>query len=112
MPSAAQEAGLPLITLHEAFLSFVNESKSSLPVTEMAACKTAFRLCDAMAQHYDEEIDRRNAFNAALDPFISKALWLPEITIGGEPGMSGQFELTEHCRESPECYLSRCAVRR
>jgi hypothetical protein len=87
-----EKQGLPLITLHEAFLHFVNESKKALPATEVDAFKAAFQLCDAMARHHDNEIARGVAFNKALDPFISQDLWLPEITMSGGPGMSGRLD--------------------
>ena len=45
-----------------------------------------------MARHYDNEIARTAAFNKALDDFISRDLWLPEITMSGGLGMSGRLD--------------------
>jgi hypothetical protein len=67
-------------------------SKKALPATEVDAFKAAFQLCDAMARHYDNEIARTAAFNKALDDFISRDLWLPEITMSGGLGMSGRLD--------------------
>ena len=84
--------GLPLITLHEAFLLFVNESKKPLPTTEVDALNAAFRLCTAMAEPYSSDAERRDAFNIALDPFISQERWLPEHGLGDKPGMIGRLD--------------------
>jgi hypothetical protein len=67
-------------------------SKKALPATEVDAFKAAFQLCDAMARHYDNDIARRVAFNKALDPFIPKRWWSPDITMSGGPGMSGRLD--------------------
>jgi hypothetical protein len=84
--------GLPLVTLHEASLFFVNETKKSLSTTDVNALKAAIRLCKAMANSYDSEQERRDAFNEVLDPFIPRESWLPEIVLGNEPGMTGQID--------------------
>jgi hypothetical protein len=87
-----ENQGLPLVTLHEAFLFFVNESKEPLPTTEVDALKAAVRLCTAMAKHYNSEAERRDAYNSALHPFISRESWLPEMGFGEKPGMTGRLD--------------------
>jgi hypothetical protein len=89
-PPARQ--GLPLVTLHRAFLFFVNEFKKPLPMTEVDALKAAVRLCTAMAKPYESEPERRDAFNLALDPYIPRGSWLPQISLGDQPGMTGQLD--------------------
>jgi hypothetical protein len=89
-PPARQ--GLPLVTLHRAFLFFVNEYKEPLPMTEVDALKAAVRLCTAMAKHYESEPERRDAFNLALHPYIPRGSWLPKISLGDQPGMTGRLD--------------------
>jgi len=84
--------GLPLITLHEAFLFFVEEAKKPLPTTEVDALRAAYRLSNAMAESYDSEVERRDAFNRMLDPFIPRETWLPEFVLGNKPGMTGRLD--------------------
>jgi hypothetical protein len=96
--------GLPLVTLHDAFRHFVNQSKQPLPTTEVAALKAAVRLCNEMAEPCKTEIIRRDAFNKALDPFIPKDHWLPEITMTGGPGMSGRIGAALYGTKSPTRY--------
>ena len=51
-----------------------------------------------MARHYDNEIARRVTFNKALDPFILKTWWSPEITMSGDKVCL--VGLTEHCNRA------------
>jgi hypothetical protein len=89
----AKRQGLPLITLHEAFLCFANELKKPLTATDADALSAAWRLSSSMAKSYDgNEQERRDAFNRALDPFIPEESWLPEIVLGEMPGMSGRID--------------------
>jgi hypothetical protein len=93
--------GLPLITLHDAFRHFVNQSKQPFPVTEVAALKAAVRLCNEMADPY---ASRGEAFNKALDPFIPKDYWLSELIMLGGPGKSGRIDAALYGTKSPLRY--------
>jgi hypothetical protein len=87
----SEKRGLPLITLHEAFLFFVNESKKPLPATESAALEAAYHLCREMAEPDESDLERRSLFNRVLGAFILKNDWKPEIKFGSEPGLCGRI---------------------
>jgi len=83
--------GLPLITLHEAFLFFVNESKKPFPAREVAALQAAYHLCTAMAEPYESDSERCFVFNQVLSPFIYQDEWETKIRFGSEPGECGRI---------------------
>ncbi|KAG8817439.1 hypothetical protein FRC17_011233 [Serendipita sp. 399] len=85
--------GLPLILLHSAFLTFVNELDRPLSPADAPVLKISRELCKEMAKPYDEDTNSRtDAFNEAIRPVFPTYDWLFEFSLGSQPGSSGKLD--------------------
>ncbi|KAG8815478.1 hypothetical protein FRC17_000698 [Serendipita sp. 399] len=85
--------GLPLILLHSAFLTFVNELDWPLSPADTLVLKISRELCEEMAKAYDEDTNSRtDAFNEVIRPVFPTYDWLSEFSLGSQPGSRGKLD--------------------